>query len=370
MTTEASETPTAPADPLTGRLTDLLLELCGMVCVTGEEGPIADWMADRYGSRGDVVVRIGNSVVAGVPEDDGDDRPLVLLVGHLDVVPPTPEDVTPRIEGDMIVGRGTSDMKAGLAIAMDAFEDERLRKKGPYRMALVAYAGEEGPEEGNELTDVLEAMPGLADAALAIVLEPTDMEVQLGCMGGLHAEVTFAGQAAHSARPWQGDNALTKAGEWLAGWRGATPVDIDVDGLTYREVANPTRAWTDNARNVIPGAFTVNVNYRFAPDKDLAAAEAALRERIGDVGEVVIIDRAPACPPNRHAPAVQAFVDAVDGAVTPKQAWTDVARFAQIGVPALNYSPGLGAQAHQQGEHVPIANLAPARQALGRFLAG
>ena len=364
MTTDAATT-----DPLTGTLTDLLLELCGMPCVTGDEGPIADWFADRYATRGDVTVRVGNSVVVAPPDEEGDDRPVVLLVGHIDVVPPTPEDLEPRIEGDAVVGRGTSDMKAGVAVAMHAFEDQRLRDKGAYRMVLVAYAGEEGPHEGNELRQVLEAVPGLTDASLAVILEPTDMEVQLGCMGAMHAEVTVAGQAAHSARPWHGDNALTKAGEWLAGWRGRDPVDVVVDGLTYREVTNPTQAWTDNARNVIPGAFTVNVNYRFAPDKDLDAAEAALRSAIGDVGTVVVTDRAPACPPSLDEPAVQAFVAAVDGVVAPKQAWTDVARFAEVGVPALNYGPGLTAQAHQAGEHVPIANLAPARQALARFLA-
>lgn len=349
-------------------LTQLLLDLCAMPCVTGDEGPIADWVADRYASRGDVVMRVANSVVAAVPQErDADDRPLVLLVGHLDVVPPTEDDIEPRIEGDLVVGRGTSDMKAGVAVAMDAFEDPALRD-GPYRLVLVAYGGEEGGVDDNELRQVLAAVPGLTDAALAIVLEPTDLQVQLGCMGALHAEVTFRGQAAHSARPWHGDNALTRAGEWLAAWRDREPVDVVVDDLLFREVTNPTQAWTDNARNVIPGAFTVNVNYRFAPDKSLEEAEAVLREQIGEVGDVVVTDRSPACPPSRGEPTLEAFVTAVDAEVAPKQAWTDVARFAEVGVPALNYGPGLGAQAHQRGEYVPIANLAPARAALARFL--
>lgn len=351
------------------RLTALLLELCGMPCVTGEEGPIADWLADRYAARGDVVIRVGHSIVCAPPEDDGDVRPTVLLVGHTDVVPPTPDDLSPRVEGDVVVGRGTSDMKAGLAVGMDAFEDPALRS-GAYRMVLVAYAGEEGPHEANELRAVLDAVPGLTDADLAIVLEPTDLEVQLGCNGVLQAEVTFVGKAAHSARPWLGDNALTKAGEWLTQWRDRDPVDTVVDGLVYREVMVPTRGVTTNARNVIPDAFTVNVNNRFAPDKSLDQAEALLRGAIGDVGTIEIIDRAPACPPSRTSSLVEAFITAAGAVVAPKQAWTDVARFAEIGVPALNYGPGLTAQAHQRGEHVPIANLAPARETLARFLAG
>ena len=350
------------------RLVELLLELLALPCTTGEEGPITDLVADRYAARGDVVVRVGNSVVATPTTDAADDRPLVLLVGHLDVVPPTDADRTPRLEGDLVVGRGASDMKSGLAVAMDAFEDPALRA-GPHRLALVAYAGEEGPHAGNELGRVLAAVPGLAEAALAVVLEPTDLEVQLGCLGALHAEVTVRGRAAHSARPWHGDNALLKGARWLADL-AADPVDVELDGLVFREVVTPTGAWTANARNVVPDAFTVNLNYRFAPDKTPAQAEARLRDLVGDAGEVAITDRAPACPPRRDAPAVAAFVAAVDAPVRPKQAWTDVARFAEIGVPALNYGPGLGAQAHQAGEHVPAANLTVAREALGRFLAG
>lgn len=358
-------------------LTELLVDLCAMPCVTGEEGPIADWIADRYAARGDVVVRVGNSVVATPPEEADDDRPTVLLVGHTDVVPPTEDDLTPRVEGDMVVGRGTSDMKAGLAVAMDVFEDDALRA-GAHRLVLVAYAGEEGPHETNELRDVLEAVPGLATADLAVVLEPTDLRIQLGCMGALHAEVTIHGQQAHSARPWHGDNALSKSGAWLASWYDRPPMDVEVDGLVYREVASPTGAWTTNAHNVIPGEFTVNINYRFAPDKSLEQAEAWLRQTIGDVGTIEVVDRAPASPPSRTAPLVESFIAAVaagtpEGAgadVAPQQSWTDVARFAEVGVPALNYGPGITSQSHQRGEHVPIANLTPARQALGRFLTG
>ena len=166
-----------------------------------------------------MVMRVGHSLVISPPGDLADDRPVVALVGHTDVVPPTDEDLKAHIEerdGEpVIVGRGISDMKAGLGVLMQAFIDEACRK-GPYRLVLVAYAGEEGPAEANELANVLKAVPGLADCALAIIGEPTDGQVQLGCMGALHALVTFPGTQAHSARPWQGHNALTHAGAWLA----------------------------------------------------------------------------------------------------------------------------------------------------------
>ncbi len=345
-------------------LGDLLLELLALPCVTGQEGPIADWLAARYTAAGERLRRSGASVVVG---GAGDGRPVVLLAGHTDVVPPSDADRTPRRDGDRIVGRGASDMKSGLAVAMDCFEDARLRA-GPYDIVLVAYAGEEGPHDGNELGPVLDAMPDLRDAALAVVLEPTDLAVHLGCLGALHAQVAFAGRAAHAARPWQGTNALTAAGGLLTELHDRAPDDVTVDGLVYREVVTATQAWTANARNVVPDAFTVNLNYRFAPDKDPATAEARLRDLVGDRGAVTVVDRAPSARPHRNAPLVATFLATAGTEVAPKQAWTDVARLSAAGVPALNYGPGVTSQAHQAGEWVPEGNLVAARSTLARFL--
>jgi succinyl-diaminopimelate desuccinylase len=353
---------------VTPRLVDLLIALVDQPCVTGHEKPIADWLVDRYAARGEHIERLADSLVVG---EVSDDRPVVLLVGHTDVVPPTDGDLPGRVESDHVVGRGTSDMKAGLAVAMDLFEDRGLRD-GPYQLLLVAYAGEEGPADGNELASLLDALPRLADAALGIVLEPTDLEVQLGCMGGLHAQVTVSGRAAHSARPWLGVNALTTAAPLLAALGEQVPVDHPVDGLAFRDVLTATGAWTDNARNVVPDRFTVNVNFRFAPDRTLDEAEAELRERISALAttavDVTIVDRALPAPPHRDHPLVGRMIEAADGRVSGKQAWTDVARLAEVGVPALNYGPGLTAQAHQAGEHVPVANLERARTVLATFL--
>ncbi|MFA9444791.1 succinyl-diaminopimelate desuccinylase [Egicoccus sp. AB-alg6-2] len=360
-----------------------LVEHCGHLCTTGDEGPIADAMQARYTDLGEEVTRVGHSIVVdgrrGMPA-----RPLVLLVGHLDVVPPTDADVQTRREDrdgvDVVVGRGTSDMKAGNVVAMAAFEDRALREASPYDLALVLYAGEEGPADGNELRTVLDEVPWLREAALAIVLEPTDGEVQLGCLGGLHAVVTFAGRQAHSARPWHGRNALTMAGAFLAELDADHVREVDLDGIVYKDVWSATQAWTDGlgpgpraettpVRNVIPGAFMVNLNFRFAPSRDLAEAEAELRERIGDRARVEIVDRSPGAPPRLSDPVVRAFVDRIGAPVAAKQAWTDVARFAEVGVPALNYGPGLTAQAHQRGEYVRVDDLEIAATRLRSFLA-
>ncbi|MTV27730.1 succinyl-diaminopimelate desuccinylase [Nitriliruptoraceae bacterium ZYF776] len=366
-------------DDLVARLLDHL----SWVCVTGDEDPIATAVTTRYAELGLPVTRVANSVVVDgrVP---GRGRPLVLLVGHLDVVPPTDDDLRPRLEdradGEVVVGRGASDMKAGNVAAMAAFEDAALRDASPYDLALVLYGGEEGGADDNELLEVLETVPWLTDAALAIVLEPTDGEVQLGCLGGLQAEVTFVGQQAHSARPWHGRNALTMAGSFLAELDVDHLRDVTVDGIAFRDAWSATMAWSDGLapgtrtatpfRNVVPGRFTVNLNFRFAPSRGLDEAEAELRARVGDRAEVVVVDRAPPAPPKLTDATVRAFIDAVGAPVAAKQAWTDVARFAEVGVPALNFGPGLTAQAHQRGEFVPVDALVAGHQQLVRFLRG
>ncbi|MFP4636502.1 MAG: M20/M25/M40 family metallo-hydrolase [Nitriliruptoraceae bacterium] len=381
-------------------LVDRLLEHLGWMCVTGEEGPIAEAVAAHYAAADLPVQRVGESLVVGAPDPE-DDRPLVLLVGHLDVVPPTDDDLEPRIETrggqEIVVGRGASDMKAGNVVAMDLFEDVELRAASPYQLALVLYAGEEGGADANQLRQVLAAVPWLADAALAVVLEPTDGQVQLGCLGGLHALLTFQGRQAHSARPWHGRNALTLAGPLLTELEHDPLVEVEVDGITYHDVWSATQAWSEGlgpdagtseglgpdagarpdtnarrapARNIIPATFTINLNFRFAPSRGLAAAEEELRAYIGERATIEITDRVPAAPPRLDHPVVASFVAAVGAEVAGKQAWTDVARFAEIEVPALNYGPGLTAQAHQRGEYVPVAAVVDAATRLRAFLRG
>ena len=375
------------ADEVRAALVEHLLAHCEQTSVTGSEAALADSLEQRYRALGEAVERVGDSLVVGAPDAA---RPTVLLVGHLDTVPPTDDDATPHratlADGtDVIVGRGASDMKAGNVVAMQLFEDVELRASSPWTIALLLYAGEEGPAEGNELRSVLDAVPWTNDAALAIVLEPTDAQVELGCLGGIHARVTFSGEAAHSARPWQGRNALSAAGRFLAALDGRAPVERIVDGIPFHDVLVPTQAWTGGLGpggigraplNVVPDSFTVNVNLRFAPGRGLDEAESELRTEIaglhGDDVDVTveIVDRAPPAPPRREDPAVRSFVEAVGAHVAGKQAWTDVARFTERGVPALNYGPGATDQAHQRGEWVAIDALVAVRERLATFLRG
>jgi len=306
--------------------------------------------------------------VDGPPGPPDPERPLVALCGHLDTVPVHEEDRgPPRREAGRLVAPGASDMKGGLSVLLEL----ALRLPRAERfcdLLLVLYAREEGPFLENELGDLLDARL-LDGAAFAFLLEPTDNVLQLGCVGSIHATVTFTGRAAHSARPWQGDNAVHRAGALLAELHARPPREARSGGLPFREVLSATRIEGGRARNVVPDRCTLNLNFRFAPDRTLddAAAElAALGARHG--AEVTMTDLSPACPAWAEHPVVRRLVERTGIAVEPKQAWTDVARLAAHGIPAANLGPGATAQAHQRGEWVELGALVRGYRLLERFL--
>ena len=347
------------------RLLDTLTWLVDIPSVTGEEGPLCDALAARLGEtfRDRDIRRIGNSLVVGSPTNG----PMVLLVGHIDTVPHQGQGPA-RVEGGRLFGLGTSDMKAGVAVMVHLLEERSVRD-GPYDVVGVFYDAEEGLHARNGLEPVLQGLPWLAEAAFAVVTEPTDLELQLGCQGLVNATVRFEGKAAHSARPWLGVNAVTKAGSWLAGLHERPPEPYQVGGLTFYEVFSVTRATAGIANNVIPATFDLNLNYRFAPHRSGADALARLAEITAGADSVDVKECVDGAPVPEGNPFLDRLVAISDAPVTPKQAWTDVARLARYGIPAVNYGPGEVAQAHQATESVPIANLEPAYHAMRRFLA-
>jgi succinyl-diaminopimelate desuccinylase len=312
--------------------------------------------------KNSLVVRVDGPAPAGAP-------PLVALCGHLDTVPVHEADRGgPRREGSRLVAPGASDMKGGLALMM-ALAEALPAAERFCDLALVFYAREEGPYLENELEDVLAAAPGLQAAALALCLEPTDNRLQLGCVGSIHATLTFHGTAAHSARPWDGENAVHRAGALLSELHARAPRQATSGGLPFREVLSVTRIEGGRARNVVPDACALNLNFRFAPDKTLqAAAEelTALGARHG--AEVQLTDLSPACPAVTTNPLVRRLLDLTGVVAEPKQAWTDVARLHAHGIPAVNLGPGAPGQAHQRGEWIETAALARGYRLLERFL--
>lgn len=354
---------------MTGTLTPLertLLDLCAIPSFTGEEGPLCDFiereMVQALGR--DAVMRDGHSLV--VVPNVRVEGPSVVLAGHLDVVR-TVHDGPPRMEGERLYGPGAADMKSGLAVMIHLARElgsRRLR----YAPTFVFYEREEGPYEENRLGDLLARFEVLRRASLAVCLEPSSNVLQLGCMGSLHGRVIFHGRSAHSARPWEGENAIHKAAGFLSRLAALAPRDTVIDGLVYREVISATMAEGGIGRNVIPDVFALNVNVRFAPGRTVDEATKDLQTLVNGEGEIQIVDRSPSALPNREHPLVTALHRAGVAGVEPKQAWTDVARFAQWGVPAVNLGPGTQSQAHQRNEWTDRAALAAGMDIFRRWL--
>jgi succinyl-diaminopimelate desuccinylase len=345
--------------------------LCGVLSPIGEERTLCDEVEAWARAHAPSVRRIKDSLVVLLdgPAAAGAARPLVLLCGHLDTVPVHADDRHgPRREGGRLVAPGASDMKGGLALMMALAEglpgDARFCDLG-----LVFYAREEGPFLENELGDVLREAPELSRSALALCLEPTDNRLQLGCVGSIHATFTFHGRAAHSARPWDGENAVQKAGALLAELHARPPRRATSGGLPFSEVLSVTRMEGGRARNVVPDLCTLNLNFRFAPDKSLEAAQAelgALAARHG--AEATFTDLSPACPAHGDHPLVRRLLERAGVPAEPKQAWTDVARLSAHGIPAVNLGPGATSQAHQRGEWIEVEALAQGYRLFERFL--
>jgi succinyl-diaminopimelate desuccinylase len=345
-------------------IVDDLVWLIETPSVTGEEEVLCTAIARRLSPRwgAESIHRVGNALVVGGPSG----KPQIALYGHLDTVP-VQGNARAAIDGDRVTGLGASDMKSGLAVMIALLEDDEVAA-GPYDVVGVFYDREEGPAHENGLEDVLDGVPFLADAEFAIVMEPTDLELQLGCQGAMNALVGFSGTAAHSARPWLGENAITKAVPWLVAMAACEPEPVVVAGLEFLELFSVTTAHGGVARNVIPASFEVNVNYRFPPSRTLEEAEARLREVTRGADTLEIIDRAPPAPIPEGNPHLDRL-GAVSGARrTAKQAWTDVARLAVRGIPAVNYGPGEVAQAHRATESVALGNLDAALRAMKAFL--
>lgn len=325
-------------------LVDTLTWLVDIPSVTGDEAGLRDAVADRLKDMPQK--KIADSLVVGSPGED-----VVVLAGHLDTVPAQGESGA-RVVDERVHGLGATDMKSGIAVMIHVFEE-----LGPERIAGVFYAGEEGPLSGNQLGTVLDEAAWLRSATAAIVLEPTDRAIEAGCQGVINADVVFTGKPAHSARPWLGDNAVTKAGEFLTEMRSLEPESHVIDGLEFLEVMSVTMAHGGVARNVIPGEFVMNLNYRFAPDRSHDDAVAHLHEVCAGADRVEVTDLAPAGTVDLGHPLFRSLIEQTRAPLQGKQGWTDVAQLTAAGIPAINFGPGEPALAHKPEESVRVSDL-------------
>ena len=328
------------ADPV-----DLCAVLVDVPSVSGDEGPLADLVEQALRALPHLTVdRDGDAVVARTRL--GRDR-RVLLAGHLDTVP-VADNLPSRREGALLHGCGTSDMKSGDAVILHL---AATMPDPAYDVTYVLYDNEEVAAERNGLRRLVERHRDWLDADLAVLMEGTRGLVEAGCQGTLRVEVTVPGRRAHSARSWLGDNAIHGAAPLLSTLARYAPRSVEIDGCTYREGLNAVRVEGGVAGNVVPDACTVTVNFRFAPDRSELQALEHVRDVLAPYGPV-LTDSSPGALPGLQAPAARHFLDAVGGQAVAKYGWTDVARFAALGIPAVNYGPGDPGLAHTREEHV------------------
>jgi succinyl-diaminopimelate desuccinylase len=336
---------------LCGDVASICLDLVATPSEYGEEKVLADAVESRLRELGLDVERIGNAVIAA----RGGAGDPVALVGHLDTVPNWPDGVAAR-ESDRIVGRGAADMKGGVAVMLDLAATVTTPER---RTVYVFYDREEGPNQDNGIHRVL-AESRLLDPkpTFAVVLEPTGGTVHAGAVGTMNADIVFRGTTAHSARPWEGRNAIGPAvATALTRLSERAPIPIDVEGLRFHDVITVTGLQSGIARNVLPDEVRLWVNVRVAPGRSLDEARREVAELAGPSAEITWLDESPPAPPCTEEPAIAAFLARTGLAVHPKQAWTDVATLQAWGVPAINYGPGEASQAHQPGEWVAIERL-------------
>ncbi|MCG2799714.1 MAG: succinyl-diaminopimelate desuccinylase [Cellulomonas sp.] len=356
---------------LTADLVTLTRALCDLPSVSGDERAIADAVEAALRAYDHLeVLRDGDTVVARTQLGRAS---RVAVAGHLDTVP-VAANLPSRLVGEgtdaAVWGRGTVDMKAGVAVqlALAAALD------GPNRdVTWIFYDHEEVAADLNGLGRVARAHPDWLAADFAVLCEPTAGGIEGGCNGTLRADVVVRGLAAHSARSWMGVNAIHGAAPVLTRLQEYQPRAVEVDGLVYREGLNAVAIRGGTAGNVIPDECIVTVNYRFAPSQSVEGAGEHVRE-VFDGFDVRVVDAAGGARPGLDHPAAQQFSQAVlavtGGAPTAKLGWTDVARFGALGVPAVNFGPGDPLLAHADDEQCPVAQIESVHRALAGWLAG
>ncbi len=358
------------SDDLAARLAACTLALVDIASESGDEASILAEIRrlmppDRFS-----VVDDAEGVLLYLPSRRRPDAPLLLLAGHVDTVPAA-GNVPGRLERDVVLGRGACDMKGALAVMLEVASWGDVLDASDLDVGLVCFGREELPITESVLQPLLARRPELGDAALAIVMEPTANALEVGCMGNLNVTVRSTGRAAHTARPWLGENAVHTAIRALAPLVDLPTRDVEVDGLVFREVVSVTRIEGGGARNVIPDRVEAHLNVRYAPTHTPPEAEARLRELLGATTlELEIVGNAPPGPVPAGNPLLGRLRDAGDLALGPKQAWTPVAEFATAGIDAVNFGPGDPKYAHRDDERVEVAALVRTTDILRAFLTG
>lgn len=342
---------------------ELTRAICDVESVSGNEKALADAIETALRKYSHLeVIRDGDAIIARTNLGRTN---RVVIAGHIDTVPVANNLPTKFIEGNsVLVGRGTVDMKAGVAVQLKL---AATATQPTNDVTWIFYDHEEVESSLNGLGRIARNRPELLESSFAVLCEPTSAQVEGGCNGTMRVDLKFRGVKAHSARPWMGKNAIHGSAEVLNILVNYEPAIIEVDGLEYRESLNAVLITGGVATNVIPDEAVITINFRFAPSRSIEQAEAHLRELFNGF-ELNVTDSSAGARPGLNQPAAQAFLEATGLEARPKYGWTDVARFSELGIPAVNFGPGDPSKAHADDEAVPVSHIFACEQALRKWL--
>lgn len=314
-----------------------------------------------------VFTRLSNSLIVQVNQSENNSELPVILAGHLDTVPPTlfedQNNDKARLVDGKLFGLGTADMKSGVAVMIALLSDISIPA------TFIFYEAEEIAEKYSGLRLIVEQAPELVQAKWAILLEPTDGQLEMGCQGALTAHARFFGKKAHSARPWMGENAIHKCSKTLEKVvaESKSLVKVEVEGLTYSPTLQATLIQGGVAANVIPDFIDLTVNHRFSPDVTEDQAKAYVSEICQEADEIEVSSISGGAVPAMEHPLVS-FATSKGRTLVPKVGWTDVARFYKLGVSAVNCGPGDATLCHTPGEYVELSKLQDTFEFLKDFI--
>ncbi|WKK61285.1 succinyl-diaminopimelate desuccinylase [Corynebacterium sp. P3-F1] len=352
------------ADPV--ELTKALIDIPSP---SHEEEAIADAIQSALDALDGVeVIRRGNTVVARTHRGL-DER--IVLAGHIDTVP-IADNVPHHVEGDILWGCGSVDMKSGMACYLHAFATLCNSAELAFDLTLICYEAEEVAATYNGLAHLEQDAPELLQGSLALLGEPSGGIIEAGCQGSIRVNVTAHGTRAHSARAWLGHNAAHDLAGVLTRVAAYEPRTVTIAGCKYREGLNVVGLSGGVATNTLPDEASLTVNFRFAPDRSLADAKQHLENTLAleDGLELLYDDAVPGALPGLDAPAAQGLLSAVGGEFRAKFGWTDVSRFSTLGVPAVNFGPGDPGFAHKIDERCPIDQIGSVADTLMAYLSG
>ena len=340
-------------------LVDTLLKLISIESETGKEEKILDFINQfliENNFKGEIL-RSSGGIVA-VPKES---TKKIALVGHVDTVPVVPNQKYEFDNEDIVGGRGTVDMKGGIAIMLHSLIENHSE------IIAVFYTAEESSYDDNGLNIIMPTLLNDFDLDFAIILEPTDNEIQLGCLGALNATLTLHGKAAHSARPWVGDNPVYKVKEIIKLVQDNEILELDIDGLKFKQVMSITKISSGIANNVIPEDLKLNLNFRYSPEMNGEEASNYIRDLFSNYSDVEIMNTSDGAMPNKEESQISNFIKRTSAVVQPKQAWTDIARFYQNNIPCLNFGPGNPLLAHATNEHISKRQLLESYELLSSY---